>query len=83
MVVIGSSFGSFGGLKAMKQSAVKVAPHTPPPQLSTKLSGPQFVCLCVCACVCFDSATTHKADICIMTAVAPALSTARALRISF
>lgn len=52
----------------MESSAVKVGSHTPPPQLPTKLSGP--------VCVCFDSTTTHNADICIMTAVAPALSIA-------
>lgn len=32
--------------------------------------------LCVRMRVCFDSVATHKADICIMTAAAPALGTA-------
>jgi len=69
VVVIGSSFGHF---KAMKSSAVKVGSHTPSPQLPTKLSG--HVCVCASVCVCFDSTITHKAHICIMTAVAPALT---------
>lgn len=63
------------GLKAMKSSAMKVGSHTPLIQLPNKLS----LLVCVSVGACFDSATIHKADICIMTAVAPALSTALVL----
>lgn len=63
----------------MKSSAVKVGSHTPLIQLPTKLSQPVYVSVGAC----FDSTTILKADICIMTAVAPALSTARVLQILF
>lgn len=66
------SGGNWQQLWGFESNETKCSKSGLTPQLSTKLSGPQ----CVCVCVCFDSATTHKADICIMTVAAPALSTA-------